>query len=93
MAKHNMLDYTGSDGSTPDQRVTRAGYKRRATRREHRIRADDARRSDAGPASARGHCENIMSPKFKEMGIAWVVDVKSDSGVVLGADVRHAQGK
>jgi uncharacterized protein YkwD len=28
-----------------------------------------------------GHCENIMSPRFSEMGIAWVVDPKSTSGV------------
>ena len=28
-----------------------------------------------------GHCENIMSPRFSEMGIAWVVDPKSASGV------------
>jgi uncharacterized protein YkwD len=35
----------------------------------------------AGWLSSPGDCENIMSPRFKEMGVAWVVDPKSASGV------------
>ena len=81
MAKHDMLDHTGSDGSTPDQRVTRAGYKWRATGENIASGPTTPDEVMAGWLSSPGHCENIMSPKFKEMGIAWVVDAKSESGV------------
>jgi uncharacterized protein YkwD len=81
MARHNMLEHTGSDGSTPDQRVTRAGYKWRAT--GENIASGPTTPEDvmAGWLASPGHCENLMSPRFKEMGIAWVVDPKSASGV------------
>jgi uncharacterized protein YkwD len=81
MAKHDMLDHTGSDGSRPDQRVTRAGYKWRATGENIASGPTTPEEVMAGWLSSPGHCENLMSPKFKEMGIAWVVDPKSESGV------------
>ncbi len=81
MARHNMLEHTGSDGSTPDQRVTRAGYKWRATGENIASGPTTPEEVMAGWLASPGHCENIMSPRFKEMGIAWVVDPKSASGV------------
>jgi uncharacterized protein YkwD len=81
MAKHNMLEHTGSDGSTPDQRVTRAGYKWRTTGENIASGPTTPEEVMAGWLASPGHCENLMSPRFKEMGIAWVVDPKSASGV------------
>lgn len=81
MAKHDMLEHTGSDGSTPDQRVTRAGYKWRATGENIASGPTTPDEVMQGWLASPGHCENIMSPRFKEMGIAWVVDPRSDSGV------------
>lgn len=81
MAKHNMLEHTGSDGSTPDQRVTRAGYKWRTTGENIASGPTSPEEVMAGWLASPGHCENIMSPRFKEMGIAWIVDPKSASGV------------
>jgi uncharacterized protein YkwD len=81
LARHNMLEHTGSDGSTPDQRVTRAGYKWRATGENIASGPTTPEEVMAGWLASPGHCENIMSPRFKEMGIAWVVDPKSASGV------------
>jgi uncharacterized protein YkwD len=81
MAKHNMLEHTGSDGSTPDQRVTRAGYKWRTTGENIASGPTTPEEVMAGWLASPGHCENIMSPRFKEMGIAWIVDPKSASGV------------
>lgn len=81
MAKHNKLEHTGSDGSTPAQRVTRAGYKWRATGENIASGPTTPEEVMAGWLASPGHCENIMSPRFKEMGIAWVVDPKSASGV------------
>jgi uncharacterized protein YkwD len=81
MARHNMLEHTGSDGSRPDQRVTRAGYEWRATGENIASGPTTPEEVMAGWLASPGHCENIMSPRFTEMGIAWVVDPKSESGV------------
>jgi uncharacterized protein YkwD len=40
----------------------------------------------AGGLASPGHCANLMSPKFTEMGIAWVVDPQSQSGVYWAQD-------
>jgi uncharacterized protein YkwD len=81
MAKHDMLEHTGTDGSTPDQRITRAGYKWRAAGENIASGPTTPEEVMEGWLKSPGHCENIMSPRFREMGIAWVVDPKSASGV------------
>jgi uncharacterized protein YkwD len=81
MARHDMLEHSGSDGSLPDQRVTRAGYQWRATGENIASGPTTPEEVMAGWLSSPGHCENLMSPHFKEMGIAWVVDPKSAQGV------------
>jgi uncharacterized protein YkwD len=81
MARHDMLEHTGSDGSQPDQRVTRAGYKWRATGENIASGPTTPEEVMEGWLASPGHCENLMSPRFTEMGIAWVVDPKSQSGV------------
>ena len=81
MARHDMLEHTGSDGSRPDERVTRAGYKWRATGENIASGPTTPEEVMQGWLASPGHCENIMSPRFMEMGIAWVIDPKSESGV------------
>ncbi|MEJ0034598.1 MAG: CAP domain-containing protein [Gammaproteobacteria bacterium] len=81
MARHDMLEHTGSDGSTPDQRVTSAGYKWRATGENIASGPTTPEEVMEGWLASPGHCENLMSPRFTEMGIAWVVDPKSAQGV------------
>jgi uncharacterized protein YkwD len=81
MARHNMLEHTGSDGSRPDQRVTRAGYKWRTTGENIASGPTTPEEVMAGWLASPGHCENLMNPRFTEMGVAWVVDPKSESGV------------
>jgi len=81
MAKHSMLEHTGTDGSTPDVRVTRAGYVWRVVGENIASGPTTPEEVMEGWLASPGHCENLMSPRFSEMGIAWVVDAKSDSGV------------
>lgn len=81
MARHRRLQHEGSDGSTPAQRATVAGYS------WHNIGENIA----AGPTTAAdvvamwlespGHCANIMSPAFTQMGLAFAEDRKGESGV------------
>ena len=81
MAKHSMLEHTGTDGSTPDVRVTRTGYAWRVVGENIASGPTTPEEVMEGWLASPGHCENLMSPRFTEMGIAYVVDPKSDSGV------------
>lgn len=80
MARHNVLAHEGMDGSTPAQRVTRQGY-------AWRVVGENVAAGPTTPAEVMGgwlaspaHCENLMDPRFSEMGIGWTVDARSDSG-------------
>jgi uncharacterized protein YkwD len=81
LAKNNMLSHTGSDGSTPAVRATRTGYAWRVVGENVASGPTTPDEVMEGWLASPGHCENLMSPRFTEMGIAYVVDPKSASGV------------
>jgi uncharacterized protein YkwD len=81
MAKHSVLAHEGTDGSTPADRVTRQHYKWRTVGENVASGPTSADEVMEGWLASPGHCENIMSARFTDMGIAWVVDPKSESGV------------
>jgi uncharacterized protein YkwD len=72
MAEHVELTHTGSDGSRPAERITRAGYKWRATGENVASGQRDADAVVADWLASPGHCANIMEPGFTEMGVAFV---------------------
>jgi len=81
MARHDFFSHTGRDGSTVDGRATRAGYDWRAIGENiaaGQVSADAAVR---GWINSPGHCANIMSPAFSEMGAAFVVSKQSSQGI------------
>jgi uncharacterized protein YkwD len=70
MATNNFFSHTGSDGSTLGQRVTRAGYTWTAVGENIAAgQADEAAAMSSWIASP-GHCSNIMSPNYTQMGSA-----------------------
>lgn len=81
LAATGRLDHAGSDGSTPAERVTRAGY------RWQRVGENVA----AGPTTAAAvvdgwlasppHCANLMSAQFAEMATAFAVEPDSPQGI------------
>jgi uncharacterized protein YkwD len=73
MAQHGSLDHRGSDGSQPDERVSRAGYRWRATGENIASGLRDAEGVVAGWLDSPGHCTNIMGPQFTEMGVAFAL--------------------
>jgi uncharacterized protein YkwD len=81
MARSNYFSHSGSDGSKPEQRVERAGYRYRAT--GENIAAGQMKPEDAvaGWIKSPEHCANVMNPAFTEMGVAYAVDSGSDMGV------------
>ena len=81
MARHSEFEHEGSDGSTPSQRATRAGYVWRTVGENIAAGATSAEEVMAGWLASPGHCENLMDPRFTETGIGYVVDPRSESGV------------
>jgi uncharacterized protein YkwD len=81
MARHSMLSHEGSDGSTPADRVTRQNYKWRVVGENVASGPTTADEVMEGWLASPHHCENLMDPRFMEMGIAFTVDNRSESGV------------
>ncbi|HTE40879.1 MAG TPA: CAP domain-containing protein [Steroidobacteraceae bacterium] len=81
MAVHNQVAHEGSDGSSPGVRATRAGYAWKSVGENVAAGQLSAAEVVEGWLSSPGHCSNIMDADFKEMGIAFVVDPKTDLGI------------
>jgi uncharacterized protein YkwD len=81
MAAHSRFDHRGSDGSTPAQRATRAGYAWRTVGENIAAGAADADTVTQGWLDSPGHCANIMGPQFTQMGIGYAVNDKSKAGI------------
>lgn len=71
MALNGFLDHTGSDGSSPGDRITRQGYVWWVY--GENIAVDYRTVSDVmgGWLGSEGHCRNIMNPAFREIGAAY----------------------
>ena len=81
MARHSYFSHAGRDGSNPAQRVTRAGYKYRATGENIAAGQTSPEEAVAGWIRSPPHCANLMNPVFTEMGVAYAVDATSEMGV------------
>jgi len=80
MARYSYLEHKGRDGTTPAQRVTTIGYAWSHT--GENIAGGPGSPEDvvAGWLKSPGHCANIMSPKFTEMGVAYALS-NDDYGI------------
>jgi uncharacterized protein YkwD len=81
MAEHAELTHTGSDGSKPADRITRAGYEWRASGENVAAGQRDADAVVAAWLESPGHCANIMEPNFTEMGVAFVQVPGANPGI------------
>jgi len=78
MAAHDLFSHRGSDGSTPGQRVTRAGYRWRMVGENIASGVQTARQVVAGWLASPPHCANIMTAGFRQMGVAFAVNPASE---------------
>lgn len=81
MARYNYFSHTGRDGSTVDGRATRAAYPWRTIGENIAAGQMTADTVVQGWINSPGHCANIMSPAFREMGAAFVVNTQSSQGI------------
>lgn len=80
MAAHNYMDHTGRDGSTPADRITRAGYKWRAVGENLASAAMTPEEAVEVWLHSPHHCANLMDRSFTQMGIAFAVSPTTDAG-------------
>ncbi|AYQ29953.1 MULTISPECIES: CAP domain-containing protein [unclassified Polaromonas] len=81
MARYSYFSHTGRDGSNVDGRATEAGYPWRNIGENIAAGQTTADAAVQGWIKSPGHCANIMSPAYSEMGVAFVVSQQSSAGI------------
>jgi uncharacterized protein YkwD len=81
MARYGYFEHTGRDGSRVSDRASRAGYAWRAIGENIASGHMTAAVVVQGWLKSPGHCANIMSTGFSEMGAAFAVNPKSHAGI------------
>jgi uncharacterized protein YkwD len=71
MAEHNYFEHEDLQGRTPADRVKAAGYAEKLVGENIAYGPTSADEVVQGWLDSPGHCENIMDPRFAEMGIAY----------------------
>lgn len=73
MARNSFLAHTGSDGSNPGERATRAGYDWRKIAENVASGQTSADDIAATWLESAGHCENLRDAKYSKTGIAYAL--------------------
>jgi uncharacterized protein YkwD len=81
LAQRASLDHVGSDGSNPGERLTRIGYRWQLSGENLALGYDDVEAVVRGWLDSPAHCENIMEPRFDEMGLAFAVGPEAQAPV------------
>lgn len=71
MAQHGYFEHRDLAGHTPAERVRAAGYRERLVGENIAYGRMSAEEVVRGWLASPGHCENIMDPRFAEMGIGY----------------------
>ncbi|GAB3552079.1 CAP domain-containing protein [Spirosoma fluminis] len=77
MATYNYFSHTGRDGSQPWDRMTREGYSWRAAGENIAAGYTTTRAVVDGWLKSPGHCANIMSANFKNVGVGYTYGASS----------------
>jgi uncharacterized protein YkwD len=71
MARHDYFEHDDLSGHTPADRVRAVGYSEKLVGENIAYGPESADEVVKGWLDSPGHCENIMDPRFAEMGIAY----------------------
>lgn len=80
MALNNYFSHIARDGSTPMQRITRAGYRYRMSGENIAAGPLSPEEAVAGWIKSAPHCEAMMNGLYSEMGVAVAVNASSAMG-------------
>jgi uncharacterized protein YkwD len=92
MATSNTFSHTGSDGSTPGQRINAAGYYWYTCGENIAAGQSSAQAVMDAWMNSSGHRANILSPDFKDIGIAVVYRAGSAYGYYWTQDFGARTG-
>ena len=81
MAARDDLEHDDPDGSTPADRVRRAGYAAGLVGENVASGVGTAAEAVDGWLASPGHCSNIMDARFAEMGVAYAAAEHSAAGI------------
>ena len=81
MATHNYFEHEDLKGHSPADRVRAVGYQEKLVGENIAYGPKSADEVVQGWLDSPGHCENIMDPRFAEMGIAYAPGHASKRGL------------
>ncbi len=81
MARHNYFEHEDLLGRSPADRVRAVGYQEKLVGENIAYGPKSAEEVVQGWLDSPGHCENIMDPRFAEMGIAYAAGQASRRGL------------
>ena len=81
MAQHNYFEHEDRAGHSPADRVRAVGYPEKLVGENIAYGPKTAEEVVQGWLDSPGHCENIMDPRFAEMGIAYAAGRASKRGL------------
>lgn len=81
MAVHNYFEHQDLAGRSPAQRVRAVGYREKLVGENIAYGPKSTEEVLQGWLDSPGHCENIMDPRFAEMGIAYAAGQASRRGL------------
>jgi len=81
MAEHNYFEHEDLAGKSPADRVRAAGYSEKLVGENLAYGPGTIEEVVQGWLDSPGHCENIMDPRFAEMGIAYAPGRASRHGL------------
>ncbi len=81
MAARSYIGHKGSDGSMPADRATRAKYTWNAVAENVATGQTTAEEVVNTWLASPGHCANLMSPRYSDMGVAYAVNPADEKGI------------
>lgn len=81
MAARNYFSHRGRDGSQAGVRAQREGYRWYGIGENIATGQATAKQAVSSWLASPGHCANIMSPVYREMGAAYAANPRSDGGI------------
>jgi uncharacterized protein YkwD len=91
MAAQQYVDHVSRDGRTFAQRISRAGYDWRSVGENIAAGQKSAEDVVEDWLASPGHCANIMSDDFTEMGVAFAINMKSKPLVYWAQEFGRAK--
>ena len=90
MARNNFFDHAGKDGRQASARATQAGYGWRSVGENIAKGQESPEAAVKSWVASAGHCANLMSGQYKDMGAAYALGRGGEPGAIYWTQVFGA---